>query len=78
MNDSKYKQKHPCTLRENLKRLTQPADEQLRKEEDNPTIGILLCKNKDKLVVEYALSDINKPMGVTRSVIGLFFITHVS
>ena len=41
------------------------VDEQLRKEEDNPTIGILLCKNKDKLVAEYALSDINKPMGVT-------------
>jgi predicted nuclease of restriction endonuclease-like (RecB) superfamily len=41
------------------------VDEQLRKEGDNPTIGILLCKNKDKLVAEYALSDIHKPMGVT-------------
>lgn len=30
-----------------------------------PTIGILLCKNKDKLVAEYALSDINKPIGVS-------------
>lgn len=41
------------------------VDEKLRKEGDNPTIGILLCKNKDKLIVEYALSDINKPMGVS-------------
>lgn len=41
------------------------VDEKLRKDGDNPTIGILLCKNKDKLVVEYALSDINKPMGVS-------------
>jgi predicted nuclease of restriction endonuclease-like (RecB) superfamily len=39
-------------------------DEQLRKEGDNPTIGILLCKGKDKLVAEYALSDIHKPMGI--------------
>lgn len=41
------------------------VDEMLRKEGDNPTIGILMCKHKDKLVAEYALSDINKPMGVS-------------
>ena len=41
------------------------VDEQFRQEGDNDTIGILLCKNKDKIVVEYALSDINKPMGVS-------------
>lgn len=41
------------------------VDEQLRQEGDNPTVGILLCKTRDKLVAEYALSDINKPMGVT-------------
>ncbi len=41
------------------------VDEQLRGEGDAPTIGILLCKNKDKTVVEYALSDIQKPLGVT-------------
>ncbi len=41
------------------------VDEQLRQVGDNPTIGILICKNRDKLVAEYALSDINKPMGVT-------------
>lgn len=41
------------------------VDMQLRKEQDQPTIGILLCKNKDKTVVEYALSDINKPIGIS-------------
>lgn len=40
-------------------------DEQLRKLGDEPTIGILLVKNKDKLVAEYALSDIHKPIGVS-------------
>jgi len=40
-------------------------DQQLRQENDNPTIGILLCKGKDKVVAEYALSDIHKPMGVS-------------
>ncbi|TAH23882.1 MAG: DUF1016 family protein, partial [Cytophagales bacterium] len=32
---------------------------------DNPTIGILLCKNKDNYEVEFALKDINKPIGVS-------------
>jgi hypothetical protein len=41
------------------------VDEQLREESDQPTIGILLCKGKDKLVAEYALSDIHKPIGVS-------------
>lgn len=41
------------------------VDEKLRQEGDSPTIGILLCKSKDKLVAEYALSDIHKPMGIS-------------
>lgn len=41
------------------------VDSQFRQEGDHPTIGILLCKNKDKLVAEYALSDIHKPIGVS-------------
>jgi predicted nuclease of restriction endonuclease-like (RecB) superfamily len=32
---------------------------------DQPTIGILLCKNKDNYEVEFALKDINKPIGVS-------------
>lgn len=41
------------------------VDEQLRSDQDEPTIGILLCKSRNKVVVEYALSDIYKPMGVS-------------
>lgn len=41
------------------------VDEQLRGDLDEPTIGIVLCKTRDRLVVEYALSDIHKPMGVS-------------
>ncbi len=41
------------------------VDMQIKSDRDEPTIGILLCKGKDKVVVEYALSDISKPMGVS-------------
>ena len=41
------------------------VDDQLRTPDDQPTIGLILCKDKDKLDVEYALRDINKPMGVS-------------
>lgn len=41
------------------------VDQEFRKDGDNPTIGILLCKSKDKVVAEYALSDIHKPIGVS-------------
>ncbi len=42
------------------------VDEQIKDIKDEPTIGILLCKNKDKTIVEYSLSDIHKPMGVSQ------------
>jgi predicted nuclease of restriction endonuclease-like (RecB) superfamily len=41
------------------------VDEKLRQDGDGPTIGIILCKSKDKLVAEYALSDIHKPIGIS-------------
>ena len=41
------------------------VDEQIKTDKDELTIGILLCKNKDKMIVEYALSDIHKPIGVS-------------
>ena len=41
------------------------VDDQLRAAGDNPSIGLILCKDKDRLDVEYALRDINKPMGVS-------------
>jgi hypothetical protein len=41
------------------------VDKQVKTEQDNPSIGIILCKSKDKIEVEYALQDINKPMGIS-------------
>jgi hypothetical protein len=41
------------------------VDSQLKRKGDNPSIGILLCKKKDKIEVEYALRDMKKPMGIT-------------
>jgi predicted nuclease of restriction endonuclease-like (RecB) superfamily len=41
------------------------VDDLLKTEHDQQTIGILLCKSKDKIEVEYALRDINKPIGVS-------------
>jgi predicted nuclease of restriction endonuclease-like (RecB) superfamily len=40
------------------------VDSMLKTEQDNPTIGILLCKKKNKVIAEYALRDINKPVSV--------------
>lgn len=40
------------------------VDRQIKGEHDNPTIGLLLCKSKNKVVAEYALSDKTQPMGV--------------
>ena len=39
-------------------------DRQLKAEHDQPTIGLLLCKSKNKVVAEYALGDKSQPMGV--------------
>lgn len=39
-------------------------DDLVKDASDNPTIGILLCKNKDNYEVEFSLRDINKPIGV--------------
>ena len=40
------------------------VDRQVKSEQDNPTIGLLLCKSKNKVVAEYALRNVNKPLGV--------------
>lgn len=40
------------------------VDAQVKAPEDQPTIGLLLCKTKNRIVAEYALSGIDKPLGV--------------
>ena len=41
------------------------VDDIIKSDLDNPSIGIILCREKDKFSVEYALKDINKPIGVS-------------
>lgn len=41
------------------------VDETIKKEYDNQTIGLLLCKGKDKLSVEWSLKSTNAPIGVS-------------
>jgi predicted nuclease of restriction endonuclease-like (RecB) superfamily len=41
------------------------VDEQIKTADDQPTIGIILCKNKNKLEVEYALKGMSQPIGVS-------------
>ena len=40
-------------------------DKQVKMEHENPSIGIIICKSKNRTVVEYALSDSDKPIGVS-------------
>lgn len=41
-------------------------NELLKEADDRPTIGILLCKEKDNFEVEFSLKDVNNPIGVSR------------
>ncbi len=40
-------------------------DDLLKHADDNPSIGLILCKTKNKIIVEYALRDTSKPIGVS-------------
>lgn len=41
------------------------VDDRLRSQGDNPSIGVILCKARNKVIVEYALRDTHKPIGVS-------------
>jgi len=41
------------------------VDDIVKTKEDNPSIGIILCKSKNKIVTEYALKNISKPIGIS-------------
>ena len=48
--------------------LAENFDQKIEKREGkskNPSIRIILCRDKDKISVEYALKDINKPIGIS-------------
>ncbi len=40
-------------------------DKQLRDENDNATIGLIICKTKDEIIAEYSLTDLHKPLGIS-------------
>lgn len=40
------------------------VDDRLRHADDQPTIGLILCQTKDRILAEYTLRDINKPIGI--------------
>ncbi|MEW5759003.1 MAG: PDDEXK nuclease domain-containing protein [Candidatus Omnitrophota bacterium] len=42
----------------------QLLDEQIKLKDENPSIGIILCADKDDIVVEYALRSVKKPVGI--------------
>ncbi|MFA9214581.1 MAG: YhcG family protein [Candidatus Methylacidiphilales bacterium] len=44
-------------------------DSQLKNEHDNPTIGLILCKYNNKIEAEYALRDIQKPIGISEYIL---------
>lgn len=41
------------------------VDEKFKHKHDNPTIGILLCESRSKIIAEYALKNINSPIGIS-------------
>jgi len=41
------------------------VDDQMRHETDNPTIGLILCQDKKRVLAEYALRGMNKPIGIS-------------
>jgi predicted nuclease of restriction endonuclease-like (RecB) superfamily len=42
------------------------VDDQLRHADDRPSIGIILCRAKNRVIVEYSLRDVSKPIGVSQ------------
>ncbi len=63
---------HNCVLLDKVKDsaerewyIVSAVDDLLRHPHDQPTIGIILCKSKNKVFAEYSLRDMNKPIGVS-------------
>ena len=41
-------------------------DEQVKMKEDGPSISLILCRDRNNVIAEYALRDVNKPIGISR------------
>jgi len=53
----------------NLNFYMSAVDGILKSDQDNATIGLLICKSKNDTVVEYSLKDVHKPIGVSEYII---------
>ncbi len=62
LKNSDFKPSHAGQLQFYLTAL----DEKVKHENENPSIGIIICKDKNRTVVEYALKQANNPMGVAK------------
>lgn len=40
-------------------------DDRVKFEDENPSIGIIICRSKNRTIVEYTLRDVNKPIGIS-------------
>ena len=49
----------------------------VKKEHHAPTIGILLCENKNEVVAEFALEGVNEPMGISQYELGAALTQHL-
>lgn len=49
------------------------VDDILCRKGDNQTVGLLLCQNKDRIMAEYALRDVHKPIGISDYELGALF-----
>lgn len=41
------------------------VDKQMRDENDNASIGMIICKDKNEIIAEYSLTDLHKPLGIS-------------
>ncbi|MBD3905571.1 PDDEXK nuclease domain-containing protein [Chryseobacterium sp. Ch-15] len=41
------------------------VDKQMRDENDNATVGMIICKDKNEIIAEYSLTDLHKPLGIS-------------
>jgi predicted nuclease of restriction endonuclease-like (RecB) superfamily len=60
LKTTKFKPEHAGKMQFYLTAL----DETVKTEDENPAIGIIICKEKNRTIVEYALKKVNAPMGI--------------
>ena len=52
------------------------ANHILKKDMDNPTLGLLICKSKDNVLAQYALESSNQPIGISEYELSKLYPTN--